>query len=651
MASLNASRRVVPVSMIALAVFVLVLGIGFAVRVHQIGVQSFWNDEGNTYVQSLRTIPEIAFHAGRDIHPPGYYVLIAGWRLLAGESEAAYRLFSAFASLVTLACIIAAGRIIGGRGAAGWALGGLATLLLAFNTFSIYYAQEARMYALLALWGAASTVTVLRLIGSPTPRRALVHGAITAAGLWTGYAYPFVMLGQGLWVVIVLLAGIGGKNDGLAASDQRPGLRRLIAYTAANLFAIALFAPWLPTAITQITTWPNTGDPIPAAEAVAVLLRWLAYGITADGLALAIPLIVITFGFVRVREGTPGVLRRLLPLTGAAAPLLVFLVMGLFREANLKHVLPAAGMVALSMANGLVNLWMLATAPERRRWVLRGAALAAGAWLIVGLAGHLPPLYADLAYQRDDYRAIVHTIDRTARPGDAIVLNAPNQAEVFGYYDRTGLPVYGLPVGLGGDDADTRTRLDDLIARYNNLFVVYWGADERDPASIVENTLNAVTFEAGDTWYGDVRLARYSIPQPLTIIQQPVDAVFGGLIALDAYALEADTARPGDMLQVRFTWRAITPLTTRYAMFVQLLDENGILAAQRDSEPGGGATLTVDWPADAPITDNHALVLPADLLPGTYTLIAGLYPLDDPTARLTLPDGSSALTLATISVQ
>ncbi|MCS7072655.1 MAG: glycosyltransferase family 39 protein, partial [Anaerolinea sp.] len=153
-----------------LLALVALLIAAFGLRTHAIGAQSFWNDEGNSYVQSLRTLPEIAIHAGRDIHPPGYYWLLAIWRVLTGQTEIAYRLFSALASLLTVALIYPIGRHIGGR-----AVGLLAALLSALNTFQIYYAQEARMYALLGLWSAASTLTLLRLIACPTTRRALIH--------------------------------------------------------------------------------------------------------------------------------------------------------------------------------------------------------------------------------------------------------------------------------------------------------------------------------------------------------------------------------------------------------------------------------------------------------------------------------------------
>ena len=42
---------------------------------------------------------------------------------------------------------------------------------------------------------------------------------------------------------------------------------------------------------------------------------------------------------------------------------------------------------------------------------------------------------------RDDYRGIARTISAAGRPGDAIVLNAPGQIDIFSYYFKGDAPV------------------------------------------------------------------------------------------------------------------------------------------------------------------------------------------------------------------
>lgn len=588
------------------ALLIALLLLTAALRLHELGAQSLWYDEGNSYVQSTRSLSAIADNAARDIHPPGYYWLLAGWRALIGESEFALRSLSAFASILSAALTYAIGRRLMGRSG-----GILALVFVALNSFSIYYAQEARMYAPLTLWSAASLYTLIRLIERPTPRLMLILGLLNAAGLWTHYAFPFFMLAQG----------------GIVVLTSKP--RRWIAFAGANLLAIALFAPWIPTALHQLTTWGQVRDSAPLAESLLTLLRWLTFGISADAAAPAVALLVMLFGLLQL--GKPG-LSFFVPILWVIVPVGVFLAFDLFREANLKFLLPAQIGMALWLARGVIGVRTTLTPPGRNT---RLPSWALPALMIIMLTDGALRLYSDPNYQRPDYRAAAARITADSRPGDAIILSAPNQIEVFGYYYSGDLPIYPLPVGLSSDDDATRAAVEDIITDYARAFVVFYGENERDPRRVVETTLDADAFELDDTWYGDLRLARYVMPAPMRI-ERMSGAEFGGMIALVSYALSAETLSPGDVLQVRLDWRASTAIDRRYKVFVQLLDASGVLAAQRDSEPGGGLALTTTWTPGEIVSDNHALFIPDSLSPGVYRLIVGLYDLDPPNARLSV---------------
>lgn len=633
-----APRRLVWVAIIALLLFAAGL------RWHQLGVQSFWNDEGNSYVQATRDLSAIADHAARDIHPPVYYWLLALWRGLAGESEFALRALSVFASLISVALAFAIGKRLFAPGA-----GLVAALLVALNNFSVYYAQEARMYALLALWGAAAIWLLILLMERPTAKRALALGLINAAGLWTQYSFPLLMLAQGA-IALMWLAGAFRSGERRLLRDQ------FVAFVGANLLAIVLFAPWLPTAWGQVTGWPNTGQSVPFAQALGTIIAWLMFGVSSAGALLSIGELLLLFGLLNPTRGgarPPLALARMLtPVLWVVVPVGLFLAAGLYRPANLKFLLPAQIGFALWMARGLWVLWSLTvrrSSPALLAWVPRLAAALALIWLTLNLWQSLLPIYSDPAYQRADYRAIAADIRADLRPGDAIILNAPNQEEVFRYYFTDYAPIYPLPPGLGGDDAETLAAVRAIIDQHERAFVVFWGETERDPRRVVETALDAQAFEAGETWYGDVRLARYVMPAPLTL-EVESGARFGDAMMLERYALNARALRPGDALQLRLDWRADAPLDTRYKVFVQLLDADGVLAAQRDSEPGGGLALTTTWTPGEAVVDNHALIIPPSLEPGDYTLIVGLYPLDDPAARLPV-EGADFLTLTTITIE
>src|SRR5690606_17398767 len=118
---------------------------------------------------------------------------------------------------------------------------------------------------------------------------------------------------------------------------------------------------------------------------------------------------------------------------------------------------------------------------------------------------------------------------------------------------------------------------------------------------------------------------------------------------LESVALSDEIVSPNDALQVQLIWQTDTLLETRYKVFLQLLTSEGVLVAQRDSEPSGNQAPTTSWQVNERIVDNHALAIP-DLEAGDYTLILGLYDSNNPEARLAVND-TDFFTLGTIIVE
>jgi uncharacterized membrane protein len=591
-------------------------------RFHMIDHQSLWNDEGNTLRLVERSIPALLDAASHDIHPPGYYLALKGWWTLTGESEFALRAFSAFMGILTVACVYALGRALFAPGVAVLASG-----LVALNAFSVYYSQEARMYAMLALVAAAAMLVFIRWTARPSWWLAFALALLNAIGLFMQYTYPFILIAQG---ILFLLWWIGRRDR-----------RTLAMYSVSNVLMLILFAPQFGTALTQLRQWPRTGYDVDAGTGVATVAQWLVYGNTSPPLGWTAYVWPALFAIAALlpdwwRARQPSWWRRAVPwlwLLLTVGPLFAF---GLFRTANLKFLLPAEIAVALLIARGIWLLWEIGSP---NLFILREAwprlLAAAGLFSVFNYTTDtLNNLYTNSTFFRSDYRAMVQLISAAPRSGDAIILDAPNQSEVFTYYYHGSTPIFPLPEGLGGDDPKTITALNQIISDHQRIFVLYWGESERDPNRVVEKTLKDHAFEATSAWYGDVRLVQYATMPQSASVHTGVTAKFGDTITLQSAELSATSVAPGDVLGITLTWTTSQPISKRYKVFVQLLDKEGKLVAQHDSEPGNNLAITTTWEVYKPIHDSHGILIPGNTVPGEYTLILGLYDLNDPMVRL-----------------
>jgi len=593
-------------------------------RFYRLDAQSLWNDEGNSARIAERTLNLILEGAAGDIHPPGYYLLLHYWRALCGQSEFALRSLSVVAGLALVVFTYLLGRHLFGE-----ASGLMAAFLGAISPFAIYYSQEARMYALLAALSAASTYLFLRLhpvssiqhsaTWDPKPKALVTYILITTVGLYTHYAFPFILLVHntifGLWWLAV-------------ARRSANRWRWLTPWAGAQAAIVVLYLPWLPIALKSATGWSSAGRAYELGSALLDVLRVLSAGITLPvgeatvALFGAGLLVLVGLQPRRVdRAGWFGVTSVALYLL---LPIALIFTFDLYKPAWLKFLVVVLPPFHILLAHGAENLarFAIRNGQSATRFLLPASRfLILGIYLFTTFFS-LHNLYLNPTYARDDYRQLAADVAAGLRPGDAIILNAPNQWEVFTYY-YPDQDVYPAPYRPTPDEVETF--LGPLIERYQRLFVLYWGDAESDPRRLIETWLAARTYKASDAWYGHVRLAIYGVaPLP----EEPavaLDARFDVGIRLHGYALGDDAPSPGDVLPVTLFWEAQAPIAERYKVTVQLLDGTGQLVAQVDTEPGDGLMPTPTWQIDQVLTDRYGVPLPAGLQPGRYTLIAGLY--------------------------
>jgi uncharacterized membrane protein len=530
----------------------LILLVALGLRLFHLDGQSLWYDEGVSAFMTRRTFAEIAAATSVDIHPPLYYWLLSLWAVPFGQGEIALRSLSVVLGTVTVWATYRLGRML-----AGAAVGLAAAALLAVSPLAVQYSQEVRMYALASLLAVASSwaglallraVTKAPALASPTTHGArlplplgegrsagalaVVYGLLAAALLYTHYYGSLVIIAQQVFAGIVLL---------------RTRCWGIVPFWALGSgLAALLFLPWLPVALRQTGYYPGLGSPQPAWALVLDAVNVLSIGVATTrfafriGLAPFVALAVagvwtlVCAGVAAPRPYSDGespapsrgepvarpLLAALLPLLWLALPIIGIVVLSrsrpLYEPRFLMLVLPAwtilvgAGLVGLGRVVGLG----IASTPlptTARVIVASGLALTVSGMLLIPTTRSLASYYFDPVYARDDYRGLAQTVALREQPGDAVVLTAPGQVEIFGYYYRGRADVFPLPAQRPLDPADTRSRLDMLGTDHDRVWLVRWAANEADPDDLILGWLEAHGRAVGGQRFGQVELRLYDL--------------------------------------------------------------------------------------------------------------------------------------------
>jgi uncharacterized membrane protein len=275
---------------------------GAFLRILQIGSKSLWLDEAFSVWMAEQPAPEMLSWIVRiDQHPPLYYLLLRFWMCI-GDDIVTVRAFSALASTLTIPVIYALGRRLFGA-----KVGLLAATILALSPFHVRFAQEARMYALLALnaslalWALARLLTDPRAASVPLGQQLicfwrteramsmrvgpvsvpdvlravetdLAWGAyifFTAATVWTHNTAVFFLIAANLFVGGLMWVRV--RWPGRKGQLQPPFLKNwMLAQTGVFL----LWVPWLKPFVAQaVGVYEEFWLPSPTWKTVSVTIR------------------------------------------------------------------------------------------------------------------------------------------------------------------------------------------------------------------------------------------------------------------------------------------------------------------------------------------------------------------------------------------
>ena len=388
----------------------LLVAVSLLLRIQDISI-GFWMDEGLSVGIADRPLSAIPAALRMDGSPPLYYVLLHGWIAVAGASEAGARSLSLLFALLCVPAAWWAGRAVFGT-RTGW----IAAAVAALDPFLTHYAQEARMYALVALLGIPATACFLRAFALPAPspraRRpwALGFAVSTAALLYTHNWALFALLGcAATFVALVVLAPAAERRD-LA-------LTGLLAFGGAGL----LYLPQLPTTLFQAA---HTGAPWAEQPGLDDLI-----GVPGRLLGTVAQFaLLLTAGNGLLALLTPVQARRLGPRGLATAALLAVALLTIGFAWVASQLSPAWAPRYLAIALAPVLLLVAAGLAAAGRLGLVGLAVVSLMWLGSPAPG-----------AKSNVRDVAEAVAPSLAPGDLVVSTQPEQVPVLAHYLPEGL--------------------------------------------------------------------------------------------------------------------------------------------------------------------------------------------------------------------
>ncbi len=410
----------------ALAVFIGPIAL-FALlcftRFSKITNQSLWYDEGYTF--TLASAP--TFHQFLHIFggyttsehlQPLYYGLIFFWSRITGTSDFALRLPSA---LFSIASGVVVYYLASGIRRFGSPLSLLTLAAYIFSSYSIYYAQEARPYALLQM--LSFLLLALWIERKKSCARYTVAFAVVCSLCMLGS--PFTAL-----LVFSLAA-----TDLLSRAPRRETIRD---WRMPAAFSAATF-------LTYVTLYRSLSSTFVARDIIHIKQPlWMNFGYSLYGLfygttlqpsgqllrnseklkiALRFWPVILPSAFVMLAFGAAVCLllrssRRLLPATRALAfvtALYMMLFFGIFGVVGQLNILPRHSCALFSLLFVLTSLCLSQLASN--------ASFRTSTCLILSLCGYfsinlisIHDYHSDSEFRKDDYRAVAQMLKQDAGP-------------------------------------------------------------------------------------------------------------------------------------------------------------------------------------------------------------------------------------------
>jgi len=614
-------------------IFILLITLlAFALRVYRLDAQALWWDESLTVYRATRDLATILANTiviqtvvTTDLMPPLYFLLQHFLVLAFGISEFALRFLSLAANVATVPLMYALGNrwftpspnlspVQQGRGEFA-AL--LATFLAALSPFYIWYAQEARPYALVLFF---STLAIYALVRSLDAIRNTQH-VIRNTQHVSGFRFHV-----STWLVAYIIATIASLSTHYYAGFLLPFHVALIAlhvWREKKLWRW-IFLPVLPS-VSIIFLLPivlrgaagnvNSGPTIVALDVILRdLLNSFSVGITMDAAqATWIDAAMFLLFVLGVAFAITNYELRITILFYLALPLLALLVAQLARPLyqNSRY------FIAISPA-----FYFGIAAVASRRKIFAAPVLAI---FLLGAIPSLNNLYFDPRWGKDDHRAWAQDLRERVYSGDVLILNSPHTEELFRYYADNSVPIITLPIlragGKPSPDADLAI-VREALTQHARVWYLELHAPFDDPDQRIEKLLHAQGILLDQTnargTSTKITLSQFARALPITNardIPRLLDFEFEGHLRLRGYDAPA-MMKPGSRATIKLFWQIDEPVGEDYAVSLRLVDTSGAMLAQWDTSPVGNRAGSSTWQPKQIVVDAREVRVPAN--PGSY---------------------------------
>jgi hypothetical protein len=247
-------------------------------------------------------------------------------------------------------------------------------------------------------------------------------------------------------------------------------------------------------------------------------------------------------------------------------------------------------------------------------------------WLLLALLANgysLRNYFSNPNFAKGGYGDLMAYVQAHRRSGDALLLQNGAQAALYDYYGQAEPRAFNMPPW---DDAQMQPLLHSVSAQHERIWLLMYGDPVGyDPQHELERWLHGRAFRAFHGDYVDCSLDLFV--QGEIVPSSAPEVRFGDVIALSGFGIGAGEHAPGGMMPLALAWRALRPMGRDYTAFVHLVDGEGKLWAQVDSQPLGGTRPTSRWQLGETVIDRVALPLSAEMPPGEYRLQTGWYQL------------------------